>query len=146
MWLRCYSYHTILISEETSIHLLLFWPIMQKMYFLVTFFLTKMVVSSNLLKKKLWNFNMVLRCMREGYPDWKGKKKEKSFLFIEENVKIYIVLPFDDLIFSNCVFLWVNIPMTYEQKQFFHFLHFWMFDGKNCEKWGEIYMSTLLFF
>ena len=97
-------------------------------------------------KKKLWNFNMVLRCTREGYPDWKGKKKEKSFLFIEENVKIYIVMPFDDLIFSNCVFLWVNIPMTYEQKQFFHFLHFWRFDGKNCEKWGEIYMSTLLFF
>ena len=72
---------------------------------------------------------MMLRCIREGYPDLKKVTDIKSFVFIEENIKIYIVLPFADLLFSNC--------LTYEQKQIFHFfLHFWRFDGKNCEKMG----------
>ena len=51
---------------------------------------------------------MMLRCIREGYPDFKKVTDIKSFVFIEENIKIYIVLPFADLLFSNC--------LTYEQK------------------------------
>ena len=66
----------------------------------------------------------MLRRIWAGYPDKKKVTNIKSFGFIEENVKIYIVLPFADLLFSNCVFLEVNIPMTYDQKQFLHFLHF----------------------
>ena len=31
-------------------------------------------------------------------------------------------------------FFKVNVPLTYDQKQFFSFLHFWRFAGQKCRK------------